>query len=73
MEEVLQHIGNVSHTWFDFHAECKNMRWDRLSKLLHQLQQQIDSQGSLRVLLLPEEIAAAAAGDCPVPGWQVAQ
>ena len=26
---------SVQHVWFDFHAECKGGRWDRLENLLH--------------------------------------
>jgi hypothetical protein len=25
---------NVQYTWFDFHGECKNMKWENLSRLL---------------------------------------
>ena len=32
-------------TWFDFHAECKHMRWDRLSLLLDGLRAEMEAQG----------------------------
>lgn len=25
---------SICYTWFDFHGECKNMKWENLSKLL---------------------------------------
>lgn len=31
----------VDYTWFDFHAECKNMQWNNLSKLIDLLQASI--------------------------------
>ena len=34
----------VSHIWFDFHAECKNGRWDRLGNLLSEVSSLLDSQ-----------------------------
>lgn len=32
----------VKYEWFDFHAECKGMRYDRLGKLLQTLQQPLE-------------------------------
>jgi len=31
--------------WFDFHGECKNMKWENLSKLVDQVQKELDSYG----------------------------
>ena len=25
---------NLSYVWFDFHGECKKMKWENLSKLV---------------------------------------
>jgi len=25
---------NISYVWFDFHGECKKMKWENLSKLV---------------------------------------
>lgn len=25
---------NIEYVWFDFHGECKNMKWENLSKLV---------------------------------------
>mmetsp|Transcript_7875 Transcript_7875/g.15251 ORF Transcript_7875/g.15251 Transcript_7875/m.15251 type:complete len:462 (+) Transcript_7875:1320-2705(+) len=32
----------VKYEWFDFHAECKGMKYDRLGKLLQSLQQPLE-------------------------------
>jgi hypothetical protein len=32
----------VKYTWFDFHAECKGMNYDRLSKLLNLVKEPLD-------------------------------
>ncbi len=36
---------SVEHVWYDFHAEVKNGRWDRLSLLLDQIQPSLTSHG----------------------------
>lgn len=33
------------YTHFDFHSECKKMRWDRIQLLVDQLQEQLVKQG----------------------------
>ncbi|KAF9568524.1 inositol/phosphatidylinositol phosphatase [Agrocybe pediades] len=38
-------LPDVKYQYFDFHAECKNMRWDRISVLIDQLKDDIDKQG----------------------------
>ncbi|KAI9020157.1 SacI homology domain-containing protein [Phycomyces nitens] len=35
----------LHYTHFDFHNECKNMRWDRINVLVDQLKEQLDQQG----------------------------
>lgn len=35
----------VSHVWFDFHAECRGGRWDRLKYLLDDVRPCLDSHG----------------------------
>eukprot|EP00562_Extubocellulus_spinifer_P002017 CAMPEP_0178474686 /NCGR_PEP_ID=MMETSP0696-20121128/2728_1 /TAXON_ID=265572 /ORGANISM="Extubocellulus spinifer, Strain CCMP396" /LENGTH=1086 /DNA_ID=CAMNT_0020101943 /DNA_START=333 /DNA_END=3593 /DNA_ORIENTATION=- len=37
--------GGINHIWFDFHAECKGGRWDRLENLLRDLAPVLDKQG----------------------------
>ena len=32
---------SVKYTWFDFHHECKNMKWHNLSKLINELLESI--------------------------------
>jgi len=36
---------SVEHVWYDFHAEVKNGRWDRLSLLLDKIQPSLTSHG----------------------------
>ncbi|KAG7343182.1 SacI homology domain containing protein [Nitzschia inconspicua] len=35
----------AQHVWYDFHAEVKEGRWDRLSMLLEEVQPSLDSHG----------------------------
>ncbi|KAJ3300068.1 Phosphatidylinositide phosphatase SAC1 [Borealophlyctis nickersoniae] len=35
----------VRYVHFDFHRECKRMRWDRISLLIDQIQPQLETQG----------------------------
>ncbi|KAJ3043751.1 Phosphatidylinositide phosphatase SAC1 [Rhizophlyctis rosea] len=35
----------IHYVHFDFHKECKNMRWDRISVLIDQIQKDLDAQG----------------------------
>ncbi|KAJ3054407.1 Phosphatidylinositide phosphatase SAC1 [Rhizophlyctis rosea] len=37
----------IHYVHFDFHKECKNMRWDRISVLIDQIQDDLDAQGYL--------------------------
>ena len=30
---------NIEYTWFDFHGECKNMKWENLSKLVKEVKE----------------------------------
>lgn len=36
MTEMIDSVKNpnVEYVWFDFHGECKNMKWENLSKLV---------------------------------------
>ncbi len=34
--------GRVRFVWFDFHHECRKMKWENLSKLLHQVAEDFD-------------------------------
>ena len=46
-EKSITKIGSdsVQHVWYDFHAEVKNGRWDRLGLLLDQVQPSLTSHG----------------------------
>ncbi|KAI0343986.1 hypothetical protein BDW22DRAFT_1327329 [Trametopsis cervina] len=35
----------VHYQYFDFHSECKNMRWDRISVLIDKMEEDLISQG----------------------------
>ena len=35
----------IKYTWFDFHAECKNMKWGNLSRLVHICKSEVDRYG----------------------------
>ena len=35
----------TKYEYFDFHNECKNMRWDRISVLLAKLEEDLIQQG----------------------------
>jgi len=35
---------SVSHIWYDFHAECKGGRWDKLKYLLDDVREYLDDQ-----------------------------
>lgn len=36
---------NARYQYFDFHAECSRMRWDRISLLLDDMQKDLVDQG----------------------------
>ena len=38
-------IPKVQYEYFDFHTECRRMRWDRISVLIDRIQDDIDVQG----------------------------
>ena len=41
---------SVKHIWYDFHAECKGGRWDKLSSLLDQVTPTLNGQGYFSVV-----------------------
>ena len=45
--QILQQLnmGKVRYQYFDFHSECKHMRWDRISILLDQMKDDLVRQG----------------------------
>lgn len=38
-------VPHVRYQYFDFHNECKHMRWDRISGLIDQIKDELDQQG----------------------------
>jgi hypothetical protein len=38
-------LPNVQYEYFDFHNECRNMRWDRISVLIEKMKDDLDKQG----------------------------
>ena len=36
----------LSYTWFDFHGECKKMKWENLRKLLAIVDEELTNYGS---------------------------
>jgi hypothetical protein len=38
-------LSKVRYLYFDFHNECKNMRWDRISILIEKLQEDLAEHG----------------------------
>lgn len=59
--EGLLHPGSVKHIWYDFHAECKGGRWDRLGQLLDQVMPTLEEQGYF----------SAAASNKSVDQWDI--
>ena len=53
MMQILQQLnmGKVRYQYFDFHSECKHMRWDRISILLDQMKDDLVRQGYAECLL----------------------
>lgn len=35
----------LSYTWFDFHGECKKMKWENLSKLIDIVKEELKTYG----------------------------
>ncbi|KAG5353447.1 hypothetical protein C0989_006603 [Termitomyces sp. Mn162] len=42
-------MSNVRYEYFDFHTECKNMRWDRISILTDILKDDLEKEGYFRL------------------------
>ncbi|KAF9073776.1 SacI homology domain-containing protein [Rhodocollybia butyracea] len=42
-------LPDVRYQYFDFHTECKNMRWDRISLLVDKLQDDLRKQGYFHI------------------------
>ncbi|PSR80730.1 hypothetical protein PHLCEN_2v6646 [Hermanssonia centrifuga] len=44
MAELLD-LPKVRYQYFDFHSECKHMRWDRISVLIDKMEEDLNKQG----------------------------
>jgi phosphatidylinositol 4-phosphatase len=40
-------MSDIDYQYFDFHAECKHMRWDRISVLVDRLKEDLEKLGSV--------------------------
>lgn len=62
-EKVHRNVDDPSMrlVWFDFHAECKNMKYENLSKLLDLVNHELDNYGYFYVEMPKDKEAAAAA------------
>lgn len=38
-------VADVKYQYFDFHNECKNMRWDRINILIEKMRDDLLKQG----------------------------
>ena len=47
MTEIHQALNdpNIEYVWFDFHGECKKMKWENLSKLVDIVKEKMLSYG----------------------------
>jgi hypothetical protein len=48
MTRVYQELkdGDLNYTWFDFHGECKKMKWENLSKLVNIVKEELNKYDS---------------------------
>ena len=37
--------GDIEYIWFDFHHECRKMKWENLSRLVAQVKDQLEHYG----------------------------
>lgn len=47
MTTIFESMGDkdIEYVWFDFHGECKKMKWENLSKLVDIVKQTMFSHG----------------------------
>jgi hypothetical protein len=45
--ELLSQLNDsqIAYTWFDFHGECKKMKWENLSKLITTVEEELIGHG----------------------------
>eukprot|EP00922_Rhytidocystis_sp_ex-Travisia-forbesii_P062065 GHVS01091902.1.p1 GENE.GHVS01091902.1~~GHVS01091902.1.p1 ORF type:complete len:844 (-),score=175.40 GHVS01091902.1:280-2811(-) len=54
----------LKYIWFDFHHECRAMRWDRLSVLLNEVKSDLTAQGFFHAQLPTYEVCSNQRGVC---------
>ncbi|KAJ7293201.1 SacI homology domain-containing protein [Mycena rebaudengoi] len=55
-------LPNVRYQYFDFHNECKNMRWDRISVLIGELETDLKKQGYFHLTSTQQEAVQLQTG-----------
>lgn len=50
MAEVQAEMSDIDYQYFDFHAECKHMRWERISLLVDRLKEDLEKLGYFAVV-----------------------
>lgn len=47
MSEMMEQLNEpqAKYTWFDFHGECKKMKWENLSKLITEVDKELNEWG----------------------------
>ncbi|KAF8624894.1 hypothetical protein AX15_005762 [Amanita polypyramis BW_CC] len=55
-------LSNVRYQYFDFHHECKNMRWDRISILIDKIEDEIEQHGYFHLNALQGTIVRSQLG-----------
>ncbi|KAL3758380.1 hypothetical protein ACHAWU_005050 [Discostella pseudostelligera] len=61
---------SIKHIWYDFHAECKGGRYDRLSQLLEQVIPTLNDQGYFCAALLSTQPNANTITAAPTT-WEI--
>ncbi len=60
---------SIKHFWYDFHAECKGGRYDRLSQLLEQIIPTLNDQGYFCATFSPTKPSAKTTLSAPT--WEI--
>lgn len=50
-------LPEAKYRYFDFHNECKHMRWDRINILIEKMQEDLVNSGYFHLNMLQEELA----------------
>ena len=49
-------MDNVGYEWFDFHDECKSMKWENISRLMAKLTEEMDNYDYFMALIDMETV-----------------